>query len=223
MFGIKAKSKLMKLQNDIKRVYPKSQVQPGCYFPLEILKTGKYSYGIININWNSTESKVVIGNWCSIAPDVTFVINSEHLTDAVSTYPFKVKILGSSTPEAGTRGDIVLEDDVWIGYRATILDGVTIGQGAIAAAGAVVTKDVPPYAIVGGVPAKVIRYRYPQPVIDVMLQVDWSLVDEEFVREHVDELYKHPISVEDAKSLLEEVDRLRPHGQELQGVASDGD
>ena len=97
---------------------------------------------------------------------------------------------GSQAYEAISKGDIIVENDVWIGYRATILSGVNIGQGAIIAAGSVVTKDVPPYAIVGGVPAKVIKYRFPPEMIGELLKVDYSQLSEEMVREHIDELYR---------------------------------
>ena len=206
MFGIKTKIVVHLQERKFKRNNPKSKVQFGNYFPIEMLEVGKYSYGIININWNSTISRIHIGNWCSIAPHVTFVINSEHLTDALSTYPFRVKLLGDRIPEAGTKGDINICDDVWIGYGATILDGVTVGQGAIIASGAIVTKDVPPYAIVGGVPASIIRYRYDNDIVELMRQIDWSLVDEEFVREHIDLLYRHPITKSDALELIRELE-----------------
>lgn len=81
----------------------------------------------------------------------------------VSTYPFKRKLFHGGE-EAVSKGDIIVGDDVWVGYGATILSGVHIGQGAVIAAGAVVNKDVPPYAIVGGIPAKVIKYRFSESV-----------------------------------------------------------
>lgn len=92
--------------------------------------------------------------------------------------------------EAVSKGDITIEDDVWIGYGATILSGVKIGQGAVIAAGAVVTRDVPPYAIAGGVPAKVIKWRFPQAIIDKLVKIDFSKLDEKMVRKHIDELYE---------------------------------
>ena len=107
----------------------------------------------------------------------------------MSTYPFRVGILGDKI-EAFGKGDITVDDDVWIGFGATILSGVHIHQGAVVAAGAVVSKDVPPYAIVGGTPAKVIRYRFEKPVIDFLLTLDYGKLDEELIRQYVDELYK---------------------------------
>ena len=91
--------------------------------------------------------------------------------------------------EGTSKGDIVLEDDVWIGYRATVLSGVRIGQGAVVAAGSVVTQDVPAYAIVGGVPAKVLRYRFPEQVRQALLACDLSQLDNEMIRQHVHQLY----------------------------------
>ncbi len=101
-----------------------------------------------------------------------------------------VKLLQSVDFEAKTKGDIIVDDDVWIGYGATILSGVHIGQGAVVAAGAVVSKDVPPYAIVGGVPAKVIKYRFNQEMIHELLNVDYSKLTKKMVEEHVGDLYK---------------------------------
>ena len=101
----------------------------------------------------------MIGNYISIAQNVHFLLDVEHFANHISTYPFKVKLLHSQKSESFSKGDIIIDDDVWIGYGATILSGVRIGQGAVVATGAVVTSDVPPYAIVGGVPAKVIKYR----------------------------------------------------------------
>ena len=91
--------------------------------------------------------------------------------------------------EAISKGDIIIDDDVWIGYGATILSGVHISQGAVVAACAVVTKDVPPYAIVGGVPAKVIKYRFEPEMIEELMKVDYSKLTKEQIEQHIDELY----------------------------------
>ena len=87
----------------------------------------------------------------------------------------------------------MVEDDAWIGYGATVLSGVRIGQGAVVAAGALVTKDVPAYAVVGGVPAKVIKYRFPEEICNRLQQVDYSKLTKEMVEAHLDELYA-PVS-----------------------------
>ena len=130
-----------------------------------------------------------IGSYCSIAQEVTFILNADHRTDTISTFPFKVKVLGESL-EGTSKGDIIVADDVWIGYRATILSGVHIGQGAVIAAGAVVTKDVPSYAIVGGVPARVIKYRFGEEVLTRLGKLDYSKLSEIWIKEHIDELYE---------------------------------
>lgn len=88
------------------------------------------------------------------------------------------------------KGDIIVEDDAWIGYGAAILSGVHIGQGAVVAADSIVTKDVPPYAIVGGVPAKVIKYRFAPEMIAELMKVDYSRLDRSAIEQHVDDLYQ---------------------------------
>ena len=86
------------------------------------------------------------------------------------------------------KGDIVIGNDVWIGYEAVILAGVTIGDGAVIGARAVVTKDIPPYTIVGGVPAKPIRKRFTQETIDLLLNIKWWNWPEERIRQHITEI-----------------------------------
>lgn len=157
-------------------------------FSPNYVHVGRGTYGILNVRQSNYTAHLNIGNYCSIAPDVVFILNSEHPLNTISTYPFKVIIMGEES-EAGTKGDIRIEDDVWIGERAVILSGVTIGQGAVIAAGAVVTKDVPPYAIVGGVPAKLIRYRFNAELIQELLKIDFSKLDDGMIREHIEELY----------------------------------
>lgn len=125
-----------------------------------------------------TGDKLRIGKFCMIASDVTFIMNgANHLSDAISTYPFAIfggdwssAMDGKSYP---TKGDTVIGNDVWIGYGATIMPGVTIGDGAIIATKSVVTKEVAPYAIVGGNPAKEIRKRFSEDKIEALLELAW--------------------------------------------------
>ena len=126
------------------------------------------------------------------------MLQGEHRIDTISTYPFHVQVMKDMATEALSRGDIIVKDDVWIGENALIMSGVTLGQGCIVAAGAVVTKDVPPYAIVGGVPAKVIRYRFTEAQIEKLIQIDYSKLTDDMIREHIDELYQ---SVDDNTEL----------------------
>ena len=157
-------------------------------FDFSKVSVGKGTYGPIKIYNNGTNSKLKIGNYCSIAPEVTFLVGTDHYSNHISTFPFKSIILGKGS-EAISKGDIRVDDDVWIGYRATIMSGVHIGQGAIVAAGAVVTKDIPPYAIVGGVPAKIIRYRFESETIEELLKTDYSQLDDDMIKNHIENLY----------------------------------
>ena len=102
-------------------------------------------------------------------------MEAEHKANYISTYPFEQRLYNNyEKNECVSKGNISIDDDVWIGQNAIVMSGVHIGQGAVVGAGAVVTKDVPPYAIVCGVPAKVIKYRFNQNIIDEVLKVDCS-------------------------------------------------
>jgi acetyltransferase-like isoleucine patch superfamily enzyme len=159
-------------------------------FPIDKVSVGKMTYGPLNIySWNNEDEGLIIGNFVSIASGVKFLLGGNHRIDTLSTYPFKVKILGEKT-EATTKGKIIVEDDVWIGMDAMILSGVTIGKGAVVAARSVVTKDVPPYAIVAGNPARIIRYRFDKSLIQKLENIDMKEFDMKFVKENIDYLYK---------------------------------
>ena len=126
------------------------------------------------------QDKLIIGKFCSIACGAKFIFNSaNHTLSSLSTYPFPIFFeewgldVKDITKAWDNKGDIVVGNDVWIGYEAVILAGVTIGDGAIIGARAVVTKDVPPYTIVGGVPAKPIRKRFNEETIDILLKLKW--------------------------------------------------
>jgi acetyltransferase-like isoleucine patch superfamily enzyme len=133
---------------------------------------------------------VKIGKYCSIAPAVKIIASGEHNSKAVSTYPFYAYVLNKG-PEKDTfsRGHVIIGNDVWIGYGATILSGVTVGDGAVIAAHAVVTKDVPHYAIVGGVPAKIIEHRFSPDIIQSLLEIKWWEWSLEKVTANIDDFY----------------------------------
>lgn len=159
-------------------------------FPISQVKVGMFTYGAIDVLKHSAGNEILdIGNFCSIAPNVQFVLGSDHNYSCLSTFPFKVKVFGQQY-EALSKGDIKICDDVWIGYGSIILSGVIINQGAIVAAGSVVSRDVPPYAIVGGNPAKVIKYRFDKEIIDGLMKINFSNFDEAKIRNNINDLYR---------------------------------
>jgi len=161
-------------------------------FPLNIVTVGKKSYGLIDVkNFFNNKEKLQIGNFVSIANNVTFILGGNHQINTFTTFPLYSKLINSSVErDAYTKGAIIVEDEVWIGYGSTILSGVTIGKGAIVAAGSIVTKDVPAYAIVGGNPAKVIKFRFNEEVIAELNDLNISDFDEKVIIENIDEFYK---------------------------------
>lgn len=170
-------------------------------FDFEHVLIGKGTYGELNVIDFGGNAKLIINNYVSIAQHVSFILNAEHYTDHISTYPFKVKILRTQNTESFSKGNIIVDDDVWIGYGATIMSGVHIGQGAVVAAGAIVTKDIPPYAIVGGVPAKIINYRFEDAIIKELLKVDFKMIDEHLISTYQDDLYEKLTTIEQLKWL----------------------
>ena len=132
----------------------------------------------VKYHFDFVGDKLTIGKFCMIASDVKFIMNgANHLTDALTTYPFAIfgngwedAMNGKSYPN---KGDINIGNDVWIGYNATIMAGVTIGDGAIIATNSTVIKDVEPYSIVGGNPAQEIKKRFSKEVITKLLELKW--------------------------------------------------
>jgi virginiamycin A acetyltransferase len=132
----------------------------------------------VKYHFDFVGDKLIIGKFCMIASDVKFIMNgANHLTKALTTYPFAIFGQGWENAMEGKhypkKGDILIGNDVWIGYNATIMAGVTIGDGAIIATNATVIKDVEPYTIVGGNPATLIKKRFSDDVIEKLLKLKW--------------------------------------------------
>ena len=131
-------------------------------------------------NWPEFGDKLIIGKFCSIACGTQFIMGSaNHRISSVSTYPFNVfgGIWARKTPphlkQLPFKGDIVIGNDVWIGRKSTIMPGVKIGNGAIIAAHSIVTKDVAPYCVVGGNPARFIKKRFDDELIELLEKLNW--------------------------------------------------
>ena len=136
--------------------------------------------------------RLTIGKFCSIACGAKFIFTSaNHKLGSLSTYPFPLFFeewdldKSNGTDAWDTKGAMVIGNDVWIGYEAVIMQGVTIGDGAIIGTRAVVTKDVPPYSIIGGVPAKPIRKRFSDEVISQLLEIKWWDWSDDKVKENI--------------------------------------
>ncbi len=191
---------------DSKKIYPRSEDKQIVYLknvvkdPNIIIGDFTFYHDFVNdprdfeknnvlYHYPINHDKLIIGKFCSIACGTKFLFNgANHTLKSLSTYPFPIfyeewdhGIWADKSWD--NKGDIKIGNDVWIGYEAVIMAGVTIGDGAIIATRAVVTKDVPPYTIVGGVPAKIIRKRFSDEVIEELLkQKWWDLPNEEILK-----------------------------------------
>nr|WP_317125559.1 CatB-related O-acetyltransferase [Flavobacterium columnare] len=158
----------------------------------------------VKYHFDFTGDKLIIGKFCMIASGVKFIMNgANHLTEAISAYPFAIfghdwqhAMEGKSYP---TKGDTIIGNDVWIGHNATIMAGVKIGDGAIIATNATVTKDVPAYSIVGGNPSQLIRKRFSEEKIQELLHLAWWDWDIEKITANVQLLTSN--NIEKLKSL----------------------
>jgi acetyltransferase-like isoleucine patch superfamily enzyme len=160
---------------------------------------GKYTYGApIVKDWHQG-STLKIGDFSSIAENVTILLGGNHPTDWISSFPFGIvfdefKEKHYNYPKS-SKGSVIIGNDVWIGLNTTILSGVTIGDGAIVAAGSIVTKNVEPYAIVGGNPAKVIKKRFSDEAISKLLTIQWWNWEIDKIKDNLDLIMSDDINL----------------------------
>jgi len=145
------------------------------YPELASFEIGAWTYGRPKVVVSPNGAMLRIGKFCSIASGVTILLGGEHRADWVTTYPFNVLFAEAARipGHPSTKGDVVIGNDVWVGRNVTILSGVTVGNGAVIGACSLVTKSVEPYTIVGGNPAKPIRRRFSDPVIEDLQRLAW--------------------------------------------------
>lgn len=172
-------------------------------FDLGKVTVGPFSYGPLRVIDGANSSRLEIGAFCSIADDVTFVLNGDHPTDRVTTFPLRAFVLREQE-KVGSRGDIVVADDVWIGHGAIVLSGVTLGRGSVVAAGSIVTRDVAPYSVVAGAPARRLRSRVTTDVEAVLRSIDLRRLDAHTVRTNL-ELLESPLD----HTRLDDLETLR--------------
>lgn len=182
---------------DLKKIYPRTGDTQTVYLKNVItnpnIEVGDYTmYNDFSNNpvefeknnvlyhYPINHDRLIIGKFCSIACGAKFLFNSaNHTLSSLSTYPFPLffEEWGLEKTDVArswdNKGDIIIGNDVWIGFEAVIMAGVTIGDGAIIGTRAVVTKDVPPYAVVGGIPAKPIKKRFDEDTISELLRIKW--------------------------------------------------
>lgn len=141
------------------------------------VSVGRHSYGITRHMFirPTAQAPCRIGAFCAFADQVMIFGQADHPTDTVSSYPFRSEHFMADAPPAEpvTRGPVTIGNDVWVGARAIILSGVTIGDGAVIGAGAVVTRDVAPYSVMVGNPAKAVRKRFSDRQIAALLALRW--------------------------------------------------
>lgn len=140
-----------------------------------IINVGDFTYGVPLVLMDDSETSLSIGRFCSIAHGVSIYLGGNHRSDFNTTYPFNMFISNYKdlTGHPCTNGDVRIGNDVWIGSDAKIMSGITIGDGCIVGANALVTKDIPPYSIVGGVPATLIRKRFDDRLIAYLEEMKW--------------------------------------------------
>ncbi|CEG14014.1 putative Chloramphenicol O-acetyltransferase [groundwater metagenome] len=183
-----------KSESELKRKYPHVRGDILIYGPGQVeIRLYTYIGGKLKIYTWFPDEIIKIGKYCSISENVTILGGGNHNYDNISTYPFKTLnkgLLDVKEYKYKSRKETIIGNDVWIGMNVTVLGGVRIGDGVVIGAGSVVTKDVCPYNIVAGNPAKIIKYRFTDEQIKQLLEIKWWDWPEEQIEKYQDMFYK---------------------------------
>ena len=168
---------------------------------------GRGSYGVPEVHdWNEGTT-LKIGSFCSISAYVQIYLGGEHRLDWVTTSPLNVMFENKDISEHGiSKGDVAIGNDVWICGNATILSGVTIGDGAVIGNGAIVSRNVEPYSIVAGNPAKHVKYRFKAEIIEELLQIQWWNWPENILKDNL-----HLLLNTDIENFIQQAKKIASH------------
>ena len=149
------------------------------------MELGEHSYGVANVKWWTTPNKVKTGKFCSIG-GLTVFLDGNHRMDTFSTFPFAERLKWNECKPNNWGKEVpVIGNDVWIGDNVVIYSGVNIGDGAVIAGQSVVTKSVPPYAVVAGNPARIVKYRFDKDTIEKLLKYKWWDLSLDIIRKEL--------------------------------------
>lgn len=183
-------------------------------FPQHLVQVGQETYGHLNVHsYGHQGEQLSIGSCCSIAGDVHFILSGAHDYRRFTTFPFEAYYSADGLQEKA-KGPIIVEDDVWIGYGVLILSGVRIGKGAVIAAGSIVSKDVPPYAIWIG--NRVAKYRFAPEICEALQKVDLAAVDMNKAADS--KLLMAHVSAENLDAVLSALDACAKTAEEQQNL-----
>lgn len=200
MFGIKSKIKTLLFKIQWRRLNKHNYTYAKNFFPINNVSVGNKTYGELNINLGTNPiRRISIGNFCSIAPNVNFIINP-HNYKFFSSWGWQRFEYNELDYNWEKKVQIIVEDDVWIGQGAIILGGAVLHQGCVIGAGTVVSGDIPPYAVFAG--GRIIKYRFSQQVIKKLQNVAFDKIDESVVK-RIRGWHKVEITEDNVDQLLE--------------------
>lgn len=192
-----------KFRKELKNKFPKSNIKPKEIISLENIRFGEYSYEEpLILKHGNIDEGLEIGNYVSIAKDVVILLGGAHNTNTITTFPMLTYFLNENENMLAQK--TVIEDDVWIGYGVKILSGVKIGKGSVIAAGAVVTKDLEPYGIYGGIPARLIRYRFSKEIREKLLKLNFSSLRESVIQRNI-KLFYEELTIQNIDYIMEKL------------------